>query len=105
MDCVAETVYIEAKGEGELGMRAVAHVIYNRAKKAGLDPCIIVRKPGQFAKGVVNKYNEQWRIAKRISINPEKDMTGGATHFHNKSVNPRWKLRVTYRFGNHIFYK
>lgn len=108
MDCVAETVYYEARGEGEDGMRAVAHVIYNRAREQGVSPCVIVRQPGQFAKskGKPNPRDPQWRLAVKISINPGTDLTNGATYFHNRTVKPYWirKLKVTFSFGGHIFY-
>lgn len=86
-------------------MRAVAHVIMNRAKNSGLDPCYIVTRPKQFAKGMRRINDPAWQLAKRVSINPGRDLTRGATFFHSTSVNPRWKLKVTFRFGNHVFYK
>lgn len=108
MDCVAETVYYEARGESEQGMRAIAHVIFNRAEKEGVSPCIIVRRPNQFAKPKKKITDwKSWKLAKLISENPGKDFTKGATYFHNYSVKPSWsyKFRVTYRLGGHIFYK
>ena len=107
MDCVAQTVYYEARGEGENGMRAVAHVIYNRAKNSGKSPCIIVREPNQFVRGRVVKDKRGWEVAKRIASNPGSDLTNGATYFHNLTVRPRWSynLKVTYKWGNHIFYR
>jgi spore germination cell wall hydrolase CwlJ-like protein len=107
MDCVADTIYYEARGEGVEGMRAIAHVIYNRAKEEGVSPCIIVRKPNQFAKGPSRPRNTLWQLAKRISINPGKDLTRGATFFHNRSVRPYWirSLKVSFNLGGHIFYR
>lgn len=107
MDCVADTIYYEARGESEDGMRAIAHVIYNRAKKEGVSPCIIVRRPNQFAKGPKHPKSDRWKIAKKISINPGWDLTRGATYFHNRSVRPYWirSLKVTFKLGAHIFYK
>jgi N-acetylmuramoyl-L-alanine amidase len=106
MDCVADTVYYESRGEGEVGMRAVAHVIYNRAKEEGVNPCIIVRRPKQFARGPSKPGDPLWQLARRIAINPGKDITHGATYFHNRSVRPYWikSLRVTFTWGGHIFY-
>ena len=108
MDCVAETVYYEARGEGETGMRAVAHVIYNRAREQGVSPCIIVRQPNQFApsRGKPSASNQAWRVAVRVAQNPGVDLTRGATYFHNLTVRPYWirSLRVTFSFGGHIFY-
>lgn len=107
MDCVADTVYYEARGEGEEGMRAVAHVIYNRAEKEGVSPCIIVNRPAQFATGPSRPGDYFWQQALRIAQNPGPDLTNGATHFHNLTVRPYWirSLIVTFRFGGHIFYK
>lgn len=107
MDCVADTVYYEARGEGEDGMRAIAHVIYNRAEKEGVSPCIIVRRPHQFATGPSKPKDKQWQLAKKISIKPGKDLTRGATYFHNYSVRPYWirSLVVTFKLGGHIFYR
>jgi spore germination cell wall hydrolase CwlJ-like protein len=107
MDCVADTIYYEARGEGEVGMRAVAHVIYNRAKEQGKNPCIIVAQPKQFARGPSKPRDKQWQIAKRISMNPGADITKGATYFHNLSVRPYWirSLQVTFTWGGHIFYR
>lgn len=107
MDCVADTVYYESRGEGIDGMRAVAHIIYNRAKEKGVSPCIIVRQPKQFAVGPSRPKDKLWQLAKRISSNPGSDLTRGATYFHNRTVKPYWirSLVVTLQLGGHIFYR
>lgn len=109
LNCVAETIYYEARGEGETGMRAVAHVIYNRAKKSGQRPCTVVNKPNQFAtrKGRKIRNKRLWDKALIIARNPGRDITNGATYFHNYSVRPGWSYhkKITYRWKNHIFYK
>jgi len=35
------------------------------------------------------------------------DITHGATHYHNKQVNPSWarKLTPVYEYKNHLFYR
>lgn len=108
MDCVnevANVAYYEARSSEE-NMRAVVHVILNRAKERGVSTCVIVRQPHQFAtKGPIRE-PDRWRIAKRIALNPGWDITRGATFFHNLTVRPSWsyKLRITYRIDGHIFY-
>ena len=47
-DRVVRTVYGEAGNQGEVGQRAVAHVIRNRAKQSGLSPSQVVLAPNQF---------------------------------------------------------
>ena len=110
MDCISEVasvVYAESRGEGEQGMRAVIHVILNRSKEQGVKPCIIVKQPNQFAKGTNNRNDPTWKHIRRLILEPGEDITKGATYFHNLSVKPKWsyRLRVTYKFGAHIFYK
>lgn len=106
VECVAAAIYHEARGEGDIGQRAIAHVILNRAKKRGMTPCQIIRQPGQFHFKMRGSYSGgDWYKAYRIASNPGADPTYGAHFFHNKSVNPRWKLKRTVTIKNHIFYK
>lgn len=110
MDCINEVVnvvYAESRGEGATAMRAVALVILNRAKEEGVRPCIIVNRPNQFAKAKSIVDWKSWELAKLIARNPGPDITHGATFFHARSVKPYWirKMRITYQFGSHIFYK
>jgi hypothetical protein len=108
VDCineVANVAYYEARAS-ENNMRAVVHVILNRAKERGVSTCIIVKERNQFAtKGKIVEW-DRWQIAKKIVLQPGKDITNGATFFHNLTVKPRWSytLKITYRVGGHIFY-
>jgi len=108
VDCineVANVAYYEARAS-ENNMRAVVHVILNRAKERGVSTCIIVKERNQFAtKGRIVEW-DRWQIAKKIVLQPGKDITNGATFFHNLTVKPRWSytLKITYRVGGHIFY-
>lgn len=102
---MANVAYYEARAS-ENNMRAVVHVILNRAKERGVSTCTIVRQPNQFAtKGRIREQS-RWQLAKRIVLNPGPDITKGATYFHNWTVMPKWayKLRVTYKVAGHIFY-
>jgi len=105
---IVNVVYAESRGEGELGMKALTHVILNRSNEQGVKPCIIIRQPNQFAKGVSKPSDPIWQRAKKLVLNPGYDITKGATYFHaNWGVKPIWSYRfkVTLRLGNHIFYK
>lgn len=89
-------------------MRGVAHVIFNRAKELGIEPCVVVSRPAQFKLmgGPINE-EDRWKLAQKIAKNPGPDITRGATYFHNTSIKPYWsyKLKVTYKVAGHIFYK
>lgn len=104
---VVNTVYAESRGAGEQGMKAVVHVIMNRSKEQGVRPCIIVKQPRQFARGSSRPKDPVWQMAKRLVLEPGKDITKGATYFHNLTVRPSWsyRFRVTMKLGNHIFYR
>jgi len=110
MDCTnnfVDVVYAESRSEGVNGMKALVHVIMNRSKEQGKPPCIIIRQPKQFAKGIANRADPVWQVAKKLVLAPGPDITKGATYFHNLRVRPTWayRFKVTYKFGNHIFYK
>ena len=102
---MANVAYYEARAS-ENNMRAVVHVILNRAKEKGVSTCLIVRERNQFATKGKIKEREKWQIAKKIALHPGQDITRGATFFHNLTVKPYWSytLKITYRVGGHIFY-
>ena len=104
--CVATAIYGEARGESETGKRAVAHVIYNRAKHRKLTPCQVIRQKGQFTFKVKKSYKgPTWDSVYRIATNPGIDPTAGAYYFHNKRVKPGWHLRRTATIGGHLFFQ
>ena len=49
--CLATTVYLEARGQSEIGQRAIAEVILRRRDSGrwGDNVCAVVTAPGQFA--------------------------------------------------------
>lgn len=113
-DCLVRNVYQEARGEPYKGKVAVALVTINRTKSERFPStiCGVVYQKGQFswtknyAKVRVNA--EQWQAAKDAAFSAYMGVeTLGnftATHFHNNSINPRWKLKKVARIGNHHFY-
>jgi len=126
MMCLSLNIYHEARGESIMGRHAVALVTMNRAKRDPSKVCEVVFKRKQFswANGRVtklggayfidlpHKYDERsLKIAIQIAqthLNGRvKDFTGGATHYHAKSVQPRWsqELKKVAVIGEHIFYK
>lgn len=109
MDCineVAAVAYHEARASEE-GMKAVVHVIMNRANQSGVSTCKIVRQPKQFMANGPIKEPKRLELAKQIVTHPGPDITKGATYFHNGTVRPYWikHMTITFRFGGHIYYK
>lgn len=130
IECLADNIYHESKGESFDGKIAVAFVTINRAKSDLYpnDICGVVKQRNsrtcQFSwyceeekfshsrKDTLTKkkefvYNESLKIAQFVYENHDKikDPTKGALFYHAKYVKPKWKNLVkTVVIGNHIFY-
>lgn len=122
--CLAEALYFEARGETVRGMFGVAEVILNRVD----DPrypdtvCSVVNQGTgerfrcQFTytcdgrpENIDDKraYERVGKVAKLMLDGKVRRLTKGATHYHTKSVKPRWS-RVfprTTTIGYHHFYR
>jgi spore germination cell wall hydrolase CwlJ-like protein len=131
VDVLARTLWGEARGEGSVGMQAVANVVLNRVKVAQerggaswWDGNIIqvCQKPYQFScwnrsdpnfpklQAVDERdlyYATAVRIARRAVSSVLEDVSKGATHYHAAGIAPYWikgEKPVTV-IGRHIFYR
>ena len=130
-DILARTIFGEARGESEEGRQAVASVILNRVRMAnrggrkhwwGNNIEEVCRKPWQFSCWnpgdpnrakieAVTSRNKVFAnclvIANEAVAGRLTDPTGGATHYHEASINPPWAkiLERTVVIGRHLFYK
>ena len=115
-ETIASTLWLEARGEGKEGIKAVASVIANRSKKSGKTMAYECLKEKQFscwngrARVVPSKAKgKMWDYCKSVA----RDMVRGnfkptikATHYYNFHIcNPKWgaKMRNTIIIGNHRF--
>ncbi|MCF3974075.1 cell wall hydrolase [Paracoccus salsus] len=117
LNCMAEALYHEARGEGKKGQAAVAEVILNRVDSRAFPPsvCGVVNQPSQFSytiggpKSIRNKaaYTRARAIAEAALTGAPRVLTGGATYFHTPAVRPSWSQRFhrTVQIGRHIFYR
>ena len=122
IQCLAANIYYEARGESLKGRIAVGNVTLNRSKSPSFPSsvCAVVnqkhKKMCQFS-WVCTKatlpaikeelYAEIENLASKLYKGDLKDVTKGATHFHNNEVSPEWsyKYKATVHIGKHIFYK
>ena len=128
-DILARTLYGEARGEGLIGIEAVANVILNRVALSqqhalwwGKTVSEVCLKPFQFSCWTpsdknfyrlvrVTADNPVFRLCQRVATRALNgalpDLTHGATHYHSKKVSPAWARRLTpvYEYGNHLFYR
>ncbi|MCB9982430.1 MAG: cell wall hydrolase [Rhodospirillales bacterium] len=131
IDVLARTLWGEARGQGHIGMEAVACVVLNRVKVAanhggkywwGANIIQVCQKPYQFScwnrsdpnfqklQSVDDKnlyFATALRIARRAVAGALPDHTGGATHYHADYVEPYWARGHVpcARIGRHVFYK
>ena len=122
--CLAEALYFEARGEAVRGIFGVAEVILNRVddRRYPNSVCGVInqgtgeRYRCQFTYTCdgrpetireVEAYRMVGKIAKIMLDDAPRKLTDGATHYHTKSVNPKWS-RVfprTTTIGYHHFYR
>lgn len=114
-DCLTKSVYYEARAEPHSGKLAVALVVLNRVddKRYPKSVCGVVYQKNQFSwtknfkRTKVNQV--QWEQSKAAALEAymNRQILGNfrATHFHNKTVNPRWKLTKVTQIAGHTFYR
>jgi len=113
LECVAQTIYFEARGEPLNGQVAVANVIMNRVKQGyAKTPCEVIAMKHQFSwihhhpKIVYQDlYEKNKQVARSVYYGHVGDNINGAIFYHANYVNPHWKYKRVVTIGHHIFYK
>ena len=124
LECLADAVYYEARGETPSGQAAVAQVVMNRVRHPAFPKSIC----GVVFQGAYNRTGCQFsfacdgsmrrardvgawararKVAARALAGAGSSQVGSATHFHTITVSPGWGprlLRVA-QVGMHIFYR
>ena len=125
IELFARTLWSEAAGESLRGIEAVAAVVMNRAaaltEGAIDDACrsfacwspdnpdlaqIDALKAGAGSAAEL-LFTTCLRIARRAVAGLLEDLTGGATHYHDRSTLPDWTAgrEMAAEIGNRLFYK
>lgn len=125
VDCLAQNIYYEARGEPEAGQIAVADVTVNRTKAPGFPEtvCDVVKqkkeKKCQFSwvcwkqRPPIDRNSQQWVKSQDIAItvllfrNGQDTMSKrSALFYHADYVHPVWarKMKFIKRIGTHLFY-
>ena len=116
LQCLAENVYYEARGEPLAGQYAVAEVTMNRVASPDFPDsvCAVVRQRGAFSwtydRSPAAPFGYEWRRAKAVAgsvyLNIESPLAHGALYYHATYISPAWS-RSRYRvalIGQHLFY-
>lgn len=125
INCLAENIYYEARGEPQAGQIAVADVTVNRTKAPEFpkNVCDVVKQKKehkcQFSwvcwreRPPIDKNSQQWVQAQDIATtvllfdnNPGIMKEHSALFYHATYVRPVWahKLKFLKKIGKHIFY-
>ena len=121
--CLTQAIYFEARGESEIGKRAVGYVVLNRvgSPKFPDTVCGVIRQGGpqppcQFSwycdgRADTPKEPQAWaeaqRVAAEVISRSVPDPTHGAQYFHNRNAQPAWKdkFKSTAEIQGHIYYR
>jgi N-acetylmuramoyl-L-alanine amidase len=111
LDCLAKTIYHEARGETHLGQIGVAWVVLNRVN-SGLFPttvCRVISQPGQFPwrnkqhrQSDLTAYQKAVTLAKDILDGIHPDPTNGSVYFQNIRRSGHGVFSV--KIGKHYFF-
>ena len=117
LQCLAENVYYEARGEPLVGQYAVAEVTMNR-RASRLYPntvCEVVYQKEAFSWTSLRDLEEPegpaWqramRVAEDVYYQRRPSTMHGVTHYHATYVQPLWSKdrRQVARIGKHVFYR
>lgn len=122
LKCLAENIYFEAATQSMAGKMAVGYVVLNRMSKPNYPKTacgVVNQRTGDScmfswtctdSKHINNQ--QAWKQSQAVAYDllskdrkDQIDITDGATHFHNASVKPGWKLRRVAHIDDHYFYK
>jgi len=124
LECLALTIYFEARGEPDEGKLAVGHVVMNRTQHPLFPPqvCMVVRQGGdklrnrcQFSwwcdgRSDRPRNRQAWTksraLAGLVYWDYSRDPTAGALWYHADYLWPKWRRNLTPgpKIGRHIFY-
>ncbi len=123
LECLAQNIYFEARGEPREGQLAVAHVVMNRVGDARFpgSACAVIRQIAEDGRTCQFSWYcdrrddrpahlRDWRTAQDLAVqvywNWAGDPTGGALWYHATYVKPIWRVKLAKgpRIGEHIFY-
>jgi len=108
LDCLAKTVYFEARNQSMEGQMKVAQVVRERIANK-LYPnqiCDVVNQPRQFKHDGIIHNIKAYKLAYKIAFLSERWRGDGATHFYSGPA-PYWAEQMKEKtvVGDHTFMK
>lgn len=124
LQCLAQAIYFESRGEPLEGQIAVAEVVLNRVGSPAFPGtvCGVTRQGAGSGRGCQFSYvcdgnsdtmksavsrDRSEKLAALMLAGRPRTVTDGATYFHTRAIRPSWsrKFAPTATIGHHIFYR
>lgn len=106
VQCIAETVYSEARGESLAGQIAVGHTIITRSKKIFHKPICKVVVQQYTQKRIPKEDKEEFhKLARTILFGATKSPVGDCDSFDSFKGRYSKRPKHTIKIGDHYFYK
>lgn len=125
LECLAKTIYFEARGENLAGQFAVAEVVLERKESADFPSTICgvvkeARRPGRYncqftwwcdGKSDHPLDNQAYTLSQLVSalsmLRLTSEFVDDATHYHADYVSPDWAIgrQLVTQIGKHYFYQ
>lgn len=106
IECMAETIYSEARGEVLEGKIAVGHTILTRSKKVFHKPICSVIKQQYTQRRIPKKDKEEFHhLAKQVLFGVTNSPVGESDSFDSFKGRYSKRPKHTIKVGGHFFYK
>lgn len=116
INCMVRTAIAEAENQTDGAKTGVLYTIHNRAKQRHKSYCSIVNEKSQFSHRKIRwlslhkgstSYRKVYQLAEAVMNERIKDVTNGATFFHDDSLkrNPFRRVVRTIKLDNMVFYR
>ena len=105
IDCIAKTIYSEARGEPKIGQVAVGYTILNRTKIFNKPICRVIKKA--YTQKVIPEKDKKefYQLSKNIINRYEKNPIGKRDSFDSYKRYKYHKNPTSTRIGKHYFYQ
>ncbi len=124
LQCLAQAIYFESRGEPLEGQIAVAEVVLNRVDDRSFPNTVCGVTNQGVGKGRACQFSyacdgnsdamkspaareRSIKLASLMLAGRPRTVTDGATYFHTRSIKPGWarKMSRTTAIGHHLFYR
>ncbi len=104
VQCMADVIHAESRGEGEAGMAAVGYALFNRVKQDGFKHGVCWHSRHGFHRLHADFDQKAYTVAALVLAGVETNPIGNRTHFDSGKRTPAYAVAVR-RIGKQRFYR